>query len=302
MNLSIHQLAIEEVRSRLDTLSAGRPFFARDGYSIQMDVDRPLLGDVLSLMRVPARLSENRIVLVTRGRARFTLDMETFDVQAPCFALLKDKALLRIQSVDKALLRIQSVSADFLCHVIAYRERSVLDAQQKVVVPVSDAEEKNIEALIRLIWRYCVAKPFLYTVVSPLLEALFEQYAALSERAQQKGGKVAASRKEELFRGFLALVSEHWLDERELAWYADALCISVHYLCEAVYAVGGHYPKHYIRQTIVSEAKYLRIGSQIPALLYGWQRRRHRRRAELPQPRLLQPFLQAGNRPHARRI
>ncbi len=167
MYLSIHQLAIEEVRSRLDTLSAGRPFFARDGYSIQMDVDR--------------------IVLVTRGRARFTLDMETFDVQAPCFALLK----------DKALLRIQSVSADFLCHVIAYRERSVLDAQQKVVVPVSDAEEKNIEALIRLIWRYCAAKPFLYTVVSPLLEALFEQYAALSERAQQKGGKVAVSRKEE---------------------------------------------------------------------------------------------------------
>ncbi len=41
------------------------------------------------------------------------------------------------------------------------------------------------------------------------------------------------------------------------AWYADALCISVHYLCEAVYAVGGHYPKHYIRQTLVSEAKYL---------------------------------------------
>ena len=92
--------------------------------------------------------------------------------------------------------------------------------------------------------------------MSPLLEALFEQYAALSERAQQKGGKVAVSRKEELFRSFLALVSEHWLDERELAWYADALCISVHYLCEAVYAVGG----------------------------------------------LLQPFLQAGNRPHARRI
>ena len=233
MNLSIHQLAIEEVRSRLDTLSAGRPFFARDGYSIQMDVDRPLLGDVLSLMRVPARLSENRIVLVTRGRARFTLDM------------------------DKALLRIQSVSADFLCHVIAYRERSVLDAQQKVVVPVSDEDEKNIEALIRLIWRYCTAKPFLYTVVSPLLEALFEQYAALSEKAQFHGGKVAASRKEEIFRRFLALVSEHWLYERELAWYADALCISVHYLCEAVYAVGGHYPKHYIRQTLVSEAKYL---------------------------------------------
>lgn len=247
MNHSIHQLAIEEVKSRLETLSVSRPFFAQDGYSIQMDVDRPLLGDVLSLMRVPARLSENRIVLVTRGRARFTLDMETFDVKAPCFVLLK----------EKGLLHIQSASADFLCHVIAYGERSVLDAQQKVVVPVSDEDEKNIEALIRLIWRYCTAKPFLYTVVSPLLEALFEQYAALSEKAQFHGGKVAASRKEEIFRRFLALVSENWLYERELAWYAGSLCISVHYLCESVYAVGGHYPKHYIRQTLVSEAKYL---------------------------------------------
>ena len=247
MQNTIHQLAIDEVRNRLESLTQGRPYFAREEYSIHMDVDRGVLLDILRLLRVPARLSENRVVLVMRGKADFSLDMLHYEVNAPCLALLK----------DKSLLHIHNVSPDFLCHVIAYGERSVLDAQQKVVVPVSDAEEKNIEALIRLIWRYCAAKPFLYTVVSPLLEALFEQYAALSERAQQKGGKVAASRKEELFRGFLALVSEHWLDERELAWYADALCISVHYLCEAVYAVGGHYPKHYIRQTIVSEAKYL---------------------------------------------
>ena len=117
--------------------------------------------------------------------------------------------------------------------------------------------EKSVHRREGIIWCHCASKPFLYTVVSPLLEALFAQYAALSERAQLRGGKTAANRKEELFRGFLALVSEHWLDERELAWYADALCISVHYLCEAVYAVGGHYPKHYIRQTLVSEAKYL---------------------------------------------
>ena len=54
-----------------------------------------------------------------------------------------------------------------------------------------------------------------------------------------------------------ALLSAHFQEQRELRFYADTLCISVHYLCEAVYAAGGHYPKHYIHQSLISEAKYL---------------------------------------------
>ena len=50
---------------------------------------------------------------------------------------------------------------------------------------------------------------------------------------------------------------EHFRQQRELSFYAGSLCISVHYLCEAVFVCGGHYPKHYIRQALISEAKYL---------------------------------------------
>ena len=110
MQNTIHQLAIDEVRNRLESLTQGRPYFAREEYSIHMDVDRSVLLDILRLLRVPARLSENRVVLVMRGKADFTLDMLHFEVKAPCLALSK----------DKSLLHIRNVSTDFLCHVIAY--------------------------------------------------------------------------------------------------------------------------------------------------------------------------------------
>lgn len=247
MQNTIHQLAIDEVRNRLESLTQGRPYFAREEYSIHMDVDRGVLLDILRLLRAPARLSENRVVLVMRGKADFSLDMLHYEVNAPCLALLK----------DKSLLHIHNVSPDFLCHVIAYGERSSLDAEKQTVISISEEERKDVELTIRLLWRFCGKTPFPYSVVGPLLESLFEQYALLVKRSARKEEKSPRGRKEEIFREFLSLVSEHFRQQRELSFYAGSLCISVHYLCEAVFVCGGHYPKHYIRQALISEAKYL---------------------------------------------
>jgi len=237
MQGNIHQLAIDEVRQRLESLTQGRPYFAREEYSIHMDVDRSMLLDILRLLRVPARLSEKRVVLVIRGKADFSLDMLHYEVNAPCLALLK----------DKSLLHIHNVSPDFLCHVIAYGERSVLDAEKQTVISMSEEERKDVELTIQLLWRFCGKSPFPYSVVVPLLRSLFEQYSILVRHSASKVEKSARSRKEEIFQDYLSLVSDHFQQQRELRFYADVLCISVHYLCEAVYAASGHYPKHYIR-------------------------------------------------------
>lgn len=247
MQKAIYQLAIEEVTQRLEAFAEGRPFFSRENYSIHMGIDRGVLIDVLRLLRVPARLSENRVVLVTRGEAKFSLDMMEYEAKAPCFALLK----------DNTLLHIRSMSPDFLCHAIAYGKRSLLDTEKETVVPISDDERVDIEQTMMLIWRFCNKKNLSYAVVLPLLEALFEQYSLLVRTSTLPEDGMASVRKGMIFRQFLSLVSANFAAHRELCFYADALCISVHYLCEAVFAVGGHYPKYYIHQALVSEAKYL---------------------------------------------
>lgn len=247
MQKAIYQLAIDEVSQRLETFAQGRPFFSCENYSIHMGIDSDVLIDVLRLLRVPARLFENRVVLVTRGEAKFSLDIMDYEAKAPCFALLK----------DNTLLHIRSMSPDFLCHVIAYGKRSLLDTEKETVIPISEEEKEDIERTMLLIWRFCAKENLSYAVVRPLLESLFEQYSQLVRQTVLSDEGDVSLRKKELFRQFLSLVLTHFTSHRDLQFYADSLCISVHYLCEVVNATGGHYPKYYIHQAFISEAKYL---------------------------------------------
>jgi len=247
MSKTIHQLANAEVEHRLGSLNKGKFYFARDGYSIRMDIDRSMLRDMVKLLRIPARVASNRLMLVTQGHAKFMVDMVRNDVVAPCYVLLK----------DNMLLRIQSMSADFCCHMIAYAQPSVLDMEAAAVVPITGEDGQNIDLIVRLLWRYCSKTCFPYTVVGPLLEALFQDYVLQARKSRLHSPEKTGGRKEEICRQFLSLVSKHSQQERSLAFYASLLCISVHYLCESVYSVSGHYPMYFIHQSLVSEAKYL---------------------------------------------
>jgi len=247
MSKTIHQLANAEVEQRLDTLNQGKLYFARDGYSIHMDIDRPQMLSILKKLRIPARLAENRLMLVTHGHARFVVDMVQYDVKAPCYVLLK----------DKMLLRIQSMSANFLCHMVACSQPSVLSIEPAAVIPLVEEDGQNIDQIVRLLWSYCSKTSFPYTVVNPLLEALFQDYVLQARRERLHSPEKLGGRKEDICRQFLSMVSEHCQQERSLSFYANQLCISVHYLCEAVYVVSGHYPMYFIHQALISDAKYL---------------------------------------------
>ncbi len=247
MENAIHQLAIAHVTQRLLSLTEGRPYFARDDFSVHMDIDRPLLMHVLRLLRIPARLSEHRIVLVTQGEANCALDMMQHSIQGPCLVMLK----------DKALLHIRKMSADFRCHVVACREYPIPDIGRVPSLPLSQEEKDDIEQMIRLTWRFCTRHPFIHSVVNHLVKALFETWSHYAGKADLASSDPVKGRKEEIYRKFMDLVARHGARQRALHFYADALCISIHYLCEAVHATSGHYPKYFIWQTVVSEAKYL---------------------------------------------
>lgn len=66
-----------------------------------------------------------------------------------------------------------------------------------------------------------------------------------------------ANRQEVLFNRFLQLVHEHYINEREVSFYADKLCITSRYLSSVVKSVGGHTPKEFIDRFVMLEIKAL---------------------------------------------
>jgi AraC-like DNA-binding protein len=247
METTIHQLAIAEVRTRLKSAAAGRRFFSRNDFSIQMDADSGIMRDVLRLLRVPARLGENRIAIVISGSASWRLNLSGYEVSAPCAVLLP----------EGALLWIQSMSADFCCHVLAFSGKNRLQAIGTNLIKLEREDADDFEQLYHILWTLSLRYPFREEVVRSLVDAIVENCSTVASRQLAATPERHISRKEELLRQFLALVAACATQERNLSFYADRLCISVHYLCESIHDASGHYPKYWIDETLTSEAKYL---------------------------------------------
>lgn len=65
------------------------------------------------------------------------------------------------------------------------------------------------------------------------------------------------TRQTELFHRFVALVHEHSASEREVAYYADKLCISTRYLSTIVRNIAHSSPKEFIDRSVLLEIKML---------------------------------------------
>lgn len=72
-----------------------------------------------------------------------------------------------------------------------------------------------------------------------------------------------SSRAEELFIGFLRLLPSHFVEHRDIAFYADQLCVTPVYLSRIVRQVSGRTVLYYINQMLLMEAAYLLRNSSL---------------------------------------
>ena len=74
----------------------------------------------------------------------------------------------------------------------------------------------------------------------------------------------SSSRKEDMYSKFMDLVNAECLHRRDVAWYADRLCITPRYLADITDAVSGDSPKELIDYVLVQEIKILLTFTEIP--------------------------------------
>lgn len=65
------------------------------------------------------------------------------------------------------------------------------------------------------------------------------------------------NRKNVLHTDFLKLLHRHYKKEREMAFYADKLCVTPKYLAQVIKDVTGHSAMKYIEDYVISESKAL---------------------------------------------
>lgn len=93
-----------------------------------------------------------------------------------------------------------------------------------------------------------------------LQNVLLEAFDKTQRFAPDVHSQTCTTRQADLFQRFVALVHEHCTEQREVAFYADRLCISTRYLSTIIRSVAHSTAKEFIDRSVVLEIKML-LGS-----------------------------------------
>ena len=209
------------------------------------------------------RCHAGAILFCRKGAARLTIDGFTGTVRRHSALFLMPESLLSVSRRSAALsLDYFVVSGTFFAEAAYPLDFDFLRILKEH--PVTQLSADGIKAMNMWfgILRYDVARGgrFCTAIVKNRLQnALMSACDRIVQQPEpvERRSSDLLSRQGQLFERFIVLVRQHSVREREVAFYADQLCISTRYLSTIVHAVSGRTAKMLIDDQVILEIKLL---------------------------------------------
>lgn len=209
----------------------------------------------------PIQLDMNVCFLCTSGQIDLEIDLNMYTLHEGDAAMILTGSFLRVIRIkDSARIAFIAINSDFLKYVGDVK--TVIEHVNKVKrMPVSHMEPDMMEESLMIYneikkklsnpdyrFKEEVAKSY----IQIMLCNFFDRFVLKNETTEEQAPK---SRKEELFKNFIKLVKDNYLNHRSITFYADKLCVSPKYLSSVVHKVSEKYATDWINQYVILEAK-----------------------------------------------
>lgn len=209
----------------------------------------------------PIQLDMNVCFLCTSGQIDLEIDLNMYTLHEGDAAMILTGSFLRVIRIkDSARIAFIAINSDFLKYV--GNVKTVIEHVNKVKrMPVSHMEPDMMEESLMIYneikkklsnpdyrFKEKVAKSY----IQIMLCNFFDRFVLKNETTEEQAPK---SRKEELFKNFIKLVKDNYLNHRSITFYADKLCVSPKYLSSVVHKVSEKYATDWINQYVILEAK-----------------------------------------------
>lgn len=194
------------------------------------------------------------------GSAILEIDMEKYDLSEPAniIRLLPGQIVAFNNTSPDFDVDVVVMSKSFVDNLLVYANGSVpfsFDKRLNAVVRIGEREKMAsmfIKA-IRHILDENAENPYKSKIVQHVLMAIFYSSENLSRTEVEKPRTNA----DILSKEFLALVKEHFREERQLKFYADKMCITPRYLSRVVKECTQFSAADWIERFVVLEARAL---------------------------------------------
>lgn len=215
----------------------------------------------------PFKIDGGAIILCSRGEAEIAIDGKHHKVSERCEAILLDGSTLFIKRCSDDIC----LSAFIYSKEIAYQAMYKFDPSFFNVI-MSEPVFRNSEESLLSIKSYMqiishlqndVHNGYSHLIVANLLRCIMLNIYDKLKRKGELESSMTYTRKEEVYSNFMSLVTENARKHRDVAFYADRLCISSRYLGGVTREVSGKTPKHLIDEFLLSEIKLMLTFSEM---------------------------------------
>lgn len=223
------------------------------------------LGFVISLTKVqsdflrfgqPYRIQEGRVTFVTKGSARILINLIEYQFQVNTLSLIAPGSIVQIIDVSPDFdAQMMAVNQNFL--PISGKEEFFtyfLQRKRNVMLTMTQAERKQIEDFMTIIWNTLQEPAFRREVVQHLIAALLYNIEYITKSNQQEANN-HLTHQEDIFQRFISLVNAHSKTQRNVTFYADKLCLTPRYLNTVIRQTSQQTVMDWINQSIILEAK-----------------------------------------------
>lgn len=211
----------------------------------------------------PLRIDALLIALGTEGTGKIGIDIREYD--------LKRNSLIVIQ--PKNYIYLSQFGNEFKCSVAVCSKHLVEDVLPKLTdilpllmhhraEPVTQLTEDEADG-IRVFYDFLRKKlhgpktRFLQHKIRSMLQATLYEMMDINDRRSSNVAENSRTRKEEIMAKFILAVSEDFRTERQVAYYAQKLCISPKHLSSVVKEISGRTAGDWIENYVVMESKVL---------------------------------------------
>ena len=201
----------------------------------------------------PYMADNGRILHVVHGEATYTINLVEYNICQGDLIIIPPNSIVEVNSNSESY----TLQAITLPNVIPNSTINLHPESESILIKLNSLDAKLINNYFDLIWQVIKSEGYQFNLINTLAEALYQNVMLLHNKQSSQNTEKKIKGKSLLIKKFFALVTQHGVEERTIAFYAKELCVSNCYLSIIVKQETGNSVMHWINRIIIYRAKVI---------------------------------------------
>lgn len=203
------------------------------------------------------------IVLCTDGSGKIGIDLKEYDIKKNTLLVLQPKNYVFSCELDPSFKSSVMVCSRRLIEDVLPKLTEILPLllyhRTEPVTLLSEDEAAGIKRFYEFLATKLHGSKtrFINQKIHAMLQSMLYEMMDIHDKHSSNVEENSRTRKEELMAKFILAVSEEFRTQRQVAYYAQKLCISPKYLSSVVKEISGRTAGEWIENYVILESKVL---------------------------------------------